>query len=346
MEIMSLATVAGKFSDEGAAWDYVEELRWHGTPECAHCRSTDVVFIPPRGEARSTRTGAKSFRKVWRCRSCRKQFSVLVGTIFEGTKVPLRKWLMAIYLMCAGKNGVSALELQRDLGITYKSAWFVVHRIREAMAHSPGAPKLFGIVEADETWMGGDDKNRHSNKKRGPDDSGRVIVLSLVSTETGEVRSQVVPNVQGFTLSDAIENVADKAQTTLHTDGHGGYGFIDWEFKGHATVNHHQGEYARGDVTTNRVEGFFSQFKRSIDGTHHHISKEHVGRYAREFDFRYGTRRMSDGERATDVFRRADGAYLSYRRLISSGPVAQRSAPRPVGNPGPRRAGASLPRPA
>jgi transposase-like protein len=187
--------------------------------------------------------------------------------------------------------------------------------------------------------MGGANKNRHANKKVSHD-AARAVVLTLVHKETGEVRSQVIPNAQGWTLRDAIAQVADLSATILHTDGWGGYELISWEFMGHETVNHVQGEYVRytdaGTVTTNPVEGYFSQFKRSVTGTHHNISKEHTGRYVREFDFRANTRKGSDAERATAIVDRTPGAYLSYRRLISTGPVAMGTRQSPPGRPGPR----------
>ena len=346
---MTLVEVASKFSNESAAWEYVEELRWNGHPECPRCGSDDVFFMAPRSDQpRTTRTGTTSFRRLWRCRGCKKQFSVLIGTIFEGTKIPLSKWLMGIYLMSAGKNGVAALELQRDLGITYKSAWFMVHRIRQAMANAPIGNKMFGTVVADETWVGGKPSNRHASKQPtegeriGAGGTGRPSwtdkqpVLSMVNVETGEVRSRVVGDVTGSTLRKAMAEHVDFASTDLHTDESHSYWPIASEFRSHSSVNHKAGEYVRGGVSTNKVEGFFSQFKRSLDGTHHHVSREHLQRYANEFDFRYSTRKLSDGERGTNMVARADGAYLSYRRLISTGPVAMGTRPRPVGRPGPR----------
>ncbi len=340
METMSLATVAGKFSDESGAWQYVEELRWHGHPVCPRCASDDVLYLAPRGEMRSTRTGKVSHRRVWKCRSCKRQFSCLVGTIFEGTKIPLRKWLMAVYLFCSAKNGTSALELQRDLGITYKSAWFMVHRIREAMRNGNG-DKLFGIIVADETWVGGKPKNRHANKRVGSKQglTDKTPVLSVVDKATGEIRSTVIPNTKYATIRRVLDKNVDLPRTTLHTDEAHHYNRVG--AASHEAVNHSIGEYVRDGVSTNQAEGFFSQFKRSLDGTHHNVSPEHLGRYAREFDFRATTRKFSDGERATAVFDRATGAYVSYRTLIASGPVAQGTRRRPPGRPGPRQAGPS-----
>ena len=341
---MSLATVASKFADESAAWEYVELLRWDGTPACPRCDSLNVRYVNPMGnDLRSTRTGTKTFRRVWKCRTCKRQFSVLIGTIFEGTKIPLRKWLMAIYFMSAGKNGVAALELQRHLGITYKSAWFMVHRIREAMANV-GTSGMFGTIVADETWVGGKPINRHANRKVEPvrvtsrpnQSSDKTPVMTMINPDTDTARSTVVPNVMGATLRKVISDHVNVATTHLMTDEALSYKSIGSEFASHRTVNHFKGEYVRGEVTTNSAESFFSQMKRSIDGTHHGVSSEHLQRYAREFDFRYGHRKVSDGERATSMVLRGNGASLSYRNLIANGPVAMGTRPRPVGRPGPR----------
>ena len=345
---MSLAAVAKMFSDEPAAWEYVEKLRWDGKPVCPRCGSTDVLFLQPRTDtSRLTKTGKTSHRRVWKCSDCKRQFSVLIGTIFEGSKIPLRKWLMAIYLMCAGKNGCAALELQRDLEITYKSAWFMVHRIREAMMHSPNTNKLFGIIVADETFVGGEPKNRHGHKagEGGQRKSDKTPVFSIVDKRTGEIRSQVVPNVRSSTIGKVINQNVDKLGSILHTDSATQYLTIGRRFVKHESVNHSEHEYVRNGVSTNILESHFSQFKRSLDGTFHNVSKEHLNRYAREFDFRAVTRKGSDGERCMTVFGRSEGVAISYQRLISTGPIAMGTRPRPVGRPGPRTASASLLRP-
>jgi len=341
---MTFAEVASKFSDESAAWVYVEGLRWNGKPECPRCGAEDVFYMAPRTETlRVTRTGKETHRRVWKCRSCKRQFSVLVGTIFEGTKIPLSKWLMAIYLMSAGKNGVAALELQRVLGITYKSAWFMVHRIREAMANIGGA-QMFGTIVADETWVGGNPKNRHKVTPKpvpyvpgeGGQETTKVPVMTIINTDTDQAVSTVVPNTQGHTLRKVLADHVQIEASDLITDESTSYTLLGREFVSHRTVNHSKGEYVRNGVTTNKAEGFFSQMKRSIDGTHHGVSAEHLQRYAREFDFRYGHRKLSDGERATTMMLRGNGARISYQTLISRGPVAMGTWPVPVGRPGPR----------
>ncbi len=337
---MSLAEVASKFSDEAAAWEYVESLRWNGKPQCPRCGSHAVTYLTPPSDdgVRITRTGQKSYRRLWKCRTCRRQFSVLIGTIFEGTKIPMSKWLMAIYLMSAGKNGVAALELQRLLGITYKSAWFMVHRIRTALANVGNGGKLVGTIIADEAWIGGAPKNRHASKRTGGKQgrTDKTTVFSLVNTETGEIRSQVVSDVTGSTIHKILSEQTVMFRSDLVTDSATQYRGFGFYFRSHSTVNHSKGEYVRNGKSTNSVEGHFAQLKRSIDGTHHGVSKEHLQRYAREFDFRYSNRKVSDGERATTIIARSQGVGLSYRSLIANGPVAKGTWPCPVGRPGPR----------
>lgn len=313
MEPLNIATLAKHFSDEASAWALVEKMRWPDGPICPHCCEVGHAYLLANA---ATTTGRRSYRRTWKCGSCRRKFSVLVGTIFESTQVPLSKWLMAMYLLSASKNGVAAFELHRTLDVTHKTAWFMIHRIREGMRVAPFGAMFSGTVMADETWVGGKDKNRHASKKQHYSDAEKSIVLSVVHKETGEVRSQVIPDAQGFTLSAVIGTVADKAATTLHTDGWSGYEFIAWEFKGHESVNHVRGEYVRGDVTTNHVEGYFGQFKRSVNGTHHHISKQHTPRYLAEFDFRYSNCKISDSERMVKLMGQTGGKRLTYKRLI------------------------------
>ncbi len=306
---LNLATLARHFSDESEAWKLIETIRWPNGPICPHCGHTEKhYFLKPKSGHRTTKAGNHSYRRVWKCASCRKQFSVLVGSIFEGTKIPISKWLLAIHMMCSGKNGVAAHELHRQLGITYKSAWFLAHRIRYAMARSPLADRLTGTIEADEAYLGGRGKRRG----RPGADSPKTPVFSLVQRD-GEVRSTVVANVTGATLGQILKENVDPS-ATLHTDEYAVYKQPGRGFAAHQTVTHKKGEYVRGDVTTNRVEGYFSQLKRSIDGTHHRVSREHLHRYLSEFDFRYNTRKVTDGERTTRMIQQSAGKRLTYER--------------------------------
>lgn len=285
MEQMTLVEVAKRFSDEAAAWEYVEQLRWQGHPVCPHCGSDDVFYLEPRsGAPRTTRTGRETHRRVWKCRNkeCKRQFSALVGTIFEGSKIPLAKWIMAIYLMVAGKNGVAALELQRDLGITYKSAWFMVHRIRKAMENSPKGSKLRGVVVMDEAFVGptASKMNAKARAKRDPiggPTTGKTPVFTIVDKVTGEIRSQVVKDIKTNTLSEVIDENVNKLGSILWTDEGSHYTSIGRRFVKHQTVNHSEGIYydAETGATTNLAECYFGQLKRAIVGTHHGVADEH-----------------------------------------------------------------------
>lgn len=316
----SIPALMKQVPTEADAYLLMERLRWADGVACPHCGSiAQHYFLQARDpEGRATRTGSRSQRRVWKCKDCRKQFSVLTGTIFHGTKIPLRTWLFVVFEMCASKNGVAAREIERKYDVTAKSAWFMVHRIREAMKRDPLAGLLAGTVVADETWVGGKPKNRHASKRR-PGKQGvtdKQPVLSLVNTETGEVRSHVVRDVTAQTLGPILRGEVDTENSVLHTDSSPSYKSVGAEFADHQSVNHYEGEYVRGNVSTNAAEGYFSQLKRSIDGTHHAVSREHLDRYLAEFDFRYSTRKVNDSERMRMVMGNTGGKRLSYRPLL------------------------------
>lgn len=321
---MNLSTLAKHFSDEAAAWELVEKMRWPDGPVCPHCGDRNrAYFLKPRNGTRTTSTGRVSYRRLWKCKACRRQFSVLVGTIFERSQVPLSKWLLATYLMGASKNGVAANELRRTLGVTQPTAWFMLHRLRESMRHAP-LDVMKGTIVADETWIGGDPHNRHGRDKPERILPGENLhtdkqpVLSLINADTGEVRSRVVPDITGATLRKVISENVDMAGSVLHTDEGGWYRQLGREFIEHNAVNHSAGEYVRGNVSTNRAEGYFSQLKRSIDGTHHHVSVEHLHRYLAEHDFRYSTCKMTDTARMQRIIDQAEGRRLTYRRVTAA----------------------------
>lgn len=322
--------VAGsRITSEAEAYKLLEELIWtDGAPDaCPHCAAADrFYYLAPKDgtEARKTRTGTASQRRVWKCGTCRKQFSVLTGTIFHGSKIPIRTWLFVFFEVCASKNGVAAREIERKYDLTPKTAWYLLQRIREAMKRGPLAELLSGVIVADETWLGGDPGNQHARKRvaMGADRwaTQKTTVLSLVHKQSGEVRSAVVPNVRASTLRKAMERELDinLGATTLHTDSATYYKRIAATTKGHESVNHNQGEYVRDGVSTNMAEGFFSQLKRSIDGTHHHISVEHLPRYLAQFDFMYSTREQTDSERMRTLMGQVGGRRLSYRPLTTA----------------------------
>ena len=309
--------LADRLRTEADAYEYLEEVRWPGQPYCPHCGSVRKHYFlkPKNGVSRKTTRGKQSERRVWKCADCRRQFTVLTGTIFHGTHIPLRKWLLVIFDMASAKNGISAREIERKYGLASKSAWFMAHRIREAMKREPMAGLLSGRVIADETWYGGLARNRHGHdpSKRMPGESDKTPIVSLVSRETGEVRSVAVPNVKGSTLKGVLHRHLDVPNTDLHTDSGAQYTALGKHFASHETVDHGAKEYVRGDVTTNHAETYFSQLKRSIDGTHHAVSREHLDRYLAEFDFRYSTCKQLDSERMNRIISRTAGRRLMYR---------------------------------
>jgi transposase-like protein len=311
-EITNLSDLAKNYSDEDAAYQLVERIRWPHGPICPHCGIVDRAhYIAPMDGPRKTSTGKETYRRLWRCEECKQQFSVLVGTIFEDSKIPLSKWLIGLHMMCAGKNGVAALELQRTLGIAYRSAWFMAHRIRCAMGRPPlsNNGKLKGIIEADETYVGG-----KAHGKRGRGAANKTPVVSLVE-RGGDVRSQTMKNVTGKNLKEVLtQNVEPDAR--LMTDSHPAYREPGKDFASHETVDHGKDEYVRGDVHTNSAEGYFSQLKRSIDGTHHHVSEQHLDRYLAEFDYRYSTRKIKDGERTEQAIQQTAGKRLRYKEPV------------------------------
>ena len=293
------------FNDEEAARAHFEQLRWPDGPVCPHCGGIDCA-TELRGK--STRPG------VYKCRSCQKPFTATIGTVYERSHIPLHKWLLATHLLCASKKGISAHQLWRMLGFgSYRTAWFMAHRIREGMREALPEGGLGGankVVEADETYVGGRAENRKNHVPK------KAVVLSLVERD-GSVRSFHVPNVTAQTLRPIIVRHVNKA-SYLMTDGHTVYPSIGAQFAGHGTVDHSAEEYVRAAFWhTNTVENYFSILKRGLIGVYHHVSEAHLDRYAAEFDFRYNRRMAlgySDAERAAAAVRQIAGKRLTYRR--------------------------------
>jgi transposase-like protein len=321
----SMATLAARLHTEADAYLLLEELRWGGAPDaCPHCGAMERIYFltPSNGTARKTRTGSMSQRRVWKCGHCRKQFSVLTGTIFHGTKVSIRTWLLVIFDMCSAKNGIAAREVERKYGLPPKTAWFMLHRIREAMKREPLAGLLSGTIQADETWIGGDPKNRHRNDPRelarfyGTSD--KTTVLALVHYETHEVRSQVIADVTANTLLEAMQEQADLGRVWLQTDSAKAYRGMAHHLPDHQYVNHAAGQYVGfGGVSTNLAESFFSQLKRSISGTFHHVSSEHLQRYLVHFDFMYTYCKSTDSQRMRRLLGQVTGRRLTYMPLTA-----------------------------
>tara|TARA_R110000772_G_scaffold71427_7_gene156601 strand:- start:578 stop:1507 length:930 start_codon:yes stop_codon:yes gene_type:complete len=300
------------FSDADKAREYLEELRWSGNPVCPHCGSEGAW--PIEG-------GRKGLHKC-KANYCRKQFTVTIGTVFENSRVPLNKWLMAVYMMASSKKGVSSKQLERTLGVTYKTAWFMSHRIREAMKDVNGG--LFGtgggFVEADETYIGKKNTARKGRLRGKEAKSAKVQVLSLIDRESGRAKSIVVDNLQVKTLLPIlVENVSDRA--TIMTDKASDYQAAKKHFKAHHSVNHSVREYVNLDnnqIHSNTVEGFFSVFKRGMKGIYQHCSQDHLQRYMSEFDFRYNTREKlgyDDAMRADLILKGIQGKRLTYNPI-------------------------------
>jgi transposase-like protein len=305
---MNLNDIAQSYHDEDSARAFLEAQRWpKGEVGCPKCGEVGRSYrLQPK------QNGETHVRKgVWKCGACRKQFTVTVGTIFEDSHIPLNKWLMAIHLLCSSKKGMSAHQLHRMLGVQYKSAWFMAHRIRYAMAEL-NLPLLTGTVEVDETYVGG--KQVYGPHGLRKNKITKAPVVSLVE-RGGKVRSFHKEMVTGKTLKQVIrDNVSRDAH--IMTDDHRGYGGLKKEFK-HSVIRHSWKVYARkeGDVliSTNTIEGYFSILKRGINGVYHHVGKHNLHRYLSEFDFRYNSRDMKDGERSLLAIRKVTGKRLKYR---------------------------------
>lgn len=290
-------------SDELAAVEFLEGQRWGDTPCCVHCGSVNVYKMV------DAKTGERNKRFLWRCHDCKQQYTVRIGTVYEESRLPLRHWCYAYWRAATSKKGVSALEIKRHCQITYRSALFLMNRIRFAMAPDENAPKLTGIVECDETYVGGKPRNPGTGKRgRG---TKKTPVFAAVERD-GNIRRRVVADVTGETLKDAIREVVDKRAYIL-TDEYVSYNGLDQEFAGHDSVCHSAKEWARGDVNTNTVESSFALVKRGITGIYHNVSKKHLHRYIWQFDFLWNNRGLNDGERISAVIRSSEGKRLRYK---------------------------------
>lgn len=302
--------------NEEAAFTHVEAMLWADGPTCPHCGNCDKVYALKGVRSKPSKKNPEGIERhgLKKCAECRKQFTIRIGTIFEESHIPLHKWLQAIYLMTSSKKGISAHQLHRVLEITYKSAWFMSHRIREAMRNDNSVDfgSGGGVVEVDETFIG----HKHKKAEGARGYAHKNAMLSLVDRTTGQSKSFVVENVKASTLLPILRaNIAKEA--IVYTDEAKQYSKVKDYFADHDFTTHSKGNYVRGNVHTNTIEGYFSIFKRGMKGVYQHCNKKHLHRYAAEFEFRYNNRIANgcdDGVRANVALLSVKGKRLTYRR--------------------------------
>jgi transposase-like protein len=304
---LNLVTLAQKYSDEDKARQLLESLLWPDGPVCPHCKNHKEKAIYKL----NPKEGSKTRKGLYKCGACRKQFTVTVGTVFEDSHIPISKWMMAFFILCSSKKSISALQLSRMLNLGYQAAWFMAHRLRFAFTDD-GKKKLKGVVEIDETFIGGKGPMRTKLSRK-------TSVMALIEQD-GNMKARVVPNVSyknlGRVLREEVQNDA-----VICSDENTAYQTVNKEFKAHHTVNHSKYEYilrmsdgiAAG---TNRCESFFSLLKRGVHGAWHNVSREHLHRYVNEFAFRWNTRKLTDGERMETAVPLISGKRLTYRQVI------------------------------
>jgi len=316
---LNLVALAQHFSNEDKAREFLEKLRWPEGPVCPHCGMVDNAYrLEPKKHSDKNTHVRKG---VWKCRGCREQFTVTVGTIFEDSHIPLSKWLLAYHLLCASKKGMSAHQLHRMLKVTYRSAWFMAHRIRFTMSQEPLSSKLKGVIEIDETYIGGKKRvqslavkpGQRQRDPRGPF-ADKAPVVSVLQ-RGGRVQSQYMPRVTAENLRPVVEQmVAEDAH--IMTDSSSVLAGALMGRK-HDKVNHRAGEYVRREngvcITTNSIEGYFATLKRGINGVYHHVGKQHLHRYLSEFDFRHNSRKERDGDRTLMALNSVGGKRLMLR---------------------------------
>ena len=293
-------------ADELTAVEFFEFQRWGANPCCVKCGSVDVYKMA------DAKTGERNKRFLWRCRDCKEQYTVRIGTVYEESRIPLKHWAYAFWRACTSKKGVSALEIQRHCQISYKSALFLMNRIRFAMAPDlPAATPLTGIVEVDETYVGGKPRNKFLDN-RATKRERKTIVFGAVE-RGGGIRRKVIADVTGKTLKDEIKKVVDP-RSRIMTDEFVSYKGIGQSFEGgHSRIRHKLGQYAKGDIHTNTIESSFALVKRGIIGVYHNVSKEYLHRYLWQFDFMWNARKLNDGERTALAVKSAEGKRLTYQ---------------------------------
>jgi transposase-like protein len=311
---LNLSSMSELFASEDKAREFFESIRWANGRVCPHCQSKESYELTAKpGSLNPVPRG------TYKCKGCRKKFTARLGSILEDSKIPFSKFVMAVHLMTSSKKGISSHQIARELGITQKSAWFLCHRIREAMKKEPLAGMLEGVVECDETYVGGKPRRGTGPHKRGRG-TDKAPVMVLVERD-GPARVMPLENVTGATLKNEIAVNVSK-QAVIITDELGSYAGVRENPPEHRTVTHSAGEYSRVDpdglkVHTNTAESFFALLKRGHYGIFHQLSKKHLHRYCNEFGFRWNLRRVSDGERMVEAVRGVAGKRLFYRAPIA-----------------------------
>jgi len=318
---LNLVTLAQHFSDEDKAREFLEKLRWPDGPVCPHCGEVNNAY---RLEPKPSKKDKHVRKGVWKCGGCREQFTVTVGTIFEDSHIPLSKWLLAYHLLCASKKGISAHQLHRMLKVTYRSAWFMAHRIRYTMSQEPLSSKLGGIIEVDETYVGGKLRvGPHSvtpgvrPKDRPQVSSNKAAVVSVLQ-RGGRVQSSHVQRVTAENLKPIVHQMVAEDAHVMTDSSSVLIGAL--KTHKHDQVNHRAKEYVRYEdgvcISTNTIEGYFATLKRGINGVYHHVGKQHLHRYLSEFDFRYNSRKEKDGDRTLLAIKGVGGKRLMLRDSI------------------------------
>jgi transposase-like protein len=312
-EELTLISLAQEYADEDKARGLLERMRWPDGPVCPHCQNAGVHakgVVPLTPKATSKRPARKG---LYFCGACRKQFSVTVGSVFEGSHIPISKWVIAMFLICSSKKGMSAHQLHRMLKVTYKTAWFMAHRIRYAMGEDSNAGNMLkGVVEIDETFVGGkgDRTTKHSRK---------TPVMALIE-QGGSMKARVVAGVSYKNLGKVLfESVSKDA--VICSDENTAYKSLHKNFKAHHSVVHSKSEYILKtpdgiSAGTNRCESFFSLLKRGVHGAWHNVSREHLQKYVNEFAFRWNTRKDTDGDRMEKFAGMIGGKRLTYRQAV------------------------------
>ena len=298
----SLLQMMEAFPDEQTCINHLRAIRWKDGAYCPHCGSTKVYHF--------------SDQKTHKCGDCRQRFSIKVGTIFEDTKLPLRKWFIAIWLITSHKKGIASTQLAKDLKITQKSAWFVLHRLRYAARTKSFAAPLEGNVEVDETYVGGKEGNKPASKRKriGRGTVGKAIVMGAIERQGGVV-ARMVQNTTTETMEEFVDSAISPNVTSLSTDEHSGYRRLGTKYP-HGVVRHSKKEYVSGDTHTQTIDGYWSQLKRQIIGIHHWVSPKHLDRYVAESSWRYNRRNTGEGNRVNDLMAHATGR-LTYKALIA-----------------------------